>query len=107
MTVELGPDNLYAQLGERNAAERELRATLVSRLRAVLVDRKLSQADASRVLGLRHPEVPELTLGAASVFSAERLIVLLNKAGVSVSLAFHEEPDWRPGGDQHRLRQMI
>jgi predicted XRE-type DNA-binding protein len=95
--AELGPDNIYAQMGERDAEERQLRATLVSRLRAVLADRKLSQAEASKVLGLSHPFVTELTIGAASGFSAERLIVLLNKAGVSVSLAFREEPDWRPG----------
>jgi hypothetical protein len=41
--------------------------------------------------------VSELTLGAATGFSAERLIVLLNKVGVSVSIAFREKTDWSPG----------
>jgi hypothetical protein len=33
----------------------------------------------------------------ASGSGAERLLTLLNKLGVSVSIAFHEEPDLAPG----------
>lgn len=96
-TVDLGPDNIFAQMGEPDAEERLLKATLVSRLRAAIADRKLTQSKAGEVLGIPQPKVWELVSGGASGFSAERLIHLLNKVGVSVSLAFREEPDWRPG----------
>jgi predicted XRE-type DNA-binding protein len=95
--VDLGPDNIFAQMGEPDAEERLLKTTLVSRLRAAIADRKLTQIKAGEVLGIPQPKVWELVSGGASGFSAERLIHLLNKVGVSVSLAFREEPDWRPG----------
>jgi predicted XRE-type DNA-binding protein len=62
-----------------------------------IADRKLTQIKAGEVLGIPQPKVWELVSGGASGVSAERLIHLLNKVGVSVSLAFREEPDWRPG----------
>jgi predicted XRE-type DNA-binding protein len=95
--VDLGPDNIFAQMGEPDAEERLLKTTLVSRLRAVIADRELTQIKAGEVLGIPQPKVWELVSGGAPGFSAERLIHLLNKVGVSVSLAFREEPDWRPG----------
>jgi predicted XRE-type DNA-binding protein len=66
-------------------------------LQLLIADRKLTQIKAGEVLGIPQPKVWELVSGGASGFSAERLIHLLNKVGVSVSLAFREEPDWRPG----------
>ena len=95
--VELGPDNIFAQMGEPYAEERLLKVTLVSRLRAAISDRKLTQIKAGEILGIPQPKVSELVSGAASGFSAERLIHLLNKVGVSVSVAFREEPNWKPG----------
>ncbi|SPP92838.1 helix-turn-helix domain-containing protein [Bradyrhizobium vignae] len=95
--VDLGPDNIFAQLGEPDADERHLKSTLVTRLRAAIADRKLTQVEAGEILGVPQSKVSELVSGAASGLSAERLINLLNKVGVSVSLAFSQEPGWRPG----------
>jgi predicted XRE-type DNA-binding protein len=95
--VDLGPDNIFAQMGEPDPEERLLKTTLVTRLRAAIADRKLTQVKAGEVLGIPQSKVWELVSGGASGFSAERLIHLLNKVGVSVSMAFREEPDWKPG----------
>ena len=35
--VDLGPDNIFAQMGEPDADERHLKSTLVTRLRAAAV----------------------------------------------------------------------
>jgi predicted XRE-type DNA-binding protein len=95
--VDLGPDNIYAEFGMPDAEERQLKASLVTRIRAVILDRKLTQTKAGELMGIPQPKVSELVTGAATGFSAERLIRLLNALGVSVSIALHEEPDWRPG----------
>lgn len=95
--VDLGPDNIFAQMGEPDANERHLKSTLVTRLRAAIADRKLTQVKVGEILGIPQSKVSELVSGAASGFSAERLINLLNKVGVSVSLGFRQEPGWRPG----------
>lgn len=95
--VDLGPDNIFAELGLPDPEERLLKATLVSRVRAVIADRRLSQREAGRIMGLPQPKVSELVSGGASGFGAERLLHLLNKLGVSVSIAFQEEPAYVAG----------
>jgi predicted XRE-type DNA-binding protein len=93
----LGPDNVFADFGLADADERVLKATLVSRIRAVVIDRKLTQVKAGEIMGLPQPKVSELVSGGATGFSAERLIRLLNSLGVSVSIALREEPNWEAG----------
>lgn len=94
---DLGPDNVFADFGLADADERALKATLVSRIRAVVADRKLTQVKAGEIMGLPQPKVSELVSGGATGFSAERLIRLLNSLGVSVSIALREEPNWEAG----------
>lgn len=94
---DLGPDDLYADLGLPNADERLLKATLVSRIRATLANRRLTQAKASKIMDLSSEEVSDLVAGAAAGVSAERLVRLLNLLGVSVSIALREEPNWEAG----------
>jgi len=96
-THGLGPDNIYAEFGVPDAEERLLKATLVSRVRAVIADRALTQAKAGEIMGIPQPKVSELVGGSASGFSAERLLLLLNKLGVSVSIVLREEAEWTPG----------
>lgn len=95
--ADLGPDNLFAELGLPDPEERLLKATLVSRVRAVIADRRMTQKEAGLVMDLPQPKVSELVSGGAMGFSAERLLHLLNKLGVSVSIAFHEEPAYAAG----------
>jgi predicted XRE-type DNA-binding protein len=92
---DLGPDNLYA--GMPDADERLLKATLVTRVRAVVADRGLTQVKAGEIMGIAQPKVSELVSGGAGGFSAERLIHLLNKLGISVSIVLREEAGWTPG----------
>jgi len=94
---DFGPDNLYAEFGVPDADERLLKATLVTRIRAVIGDRKLTQVKAGEIMGIPQPKVSELVSGSATGFSAERLIHLLNTLGVSISIALREEPDWSRG----------
>jgi predicted XRE-type DNA-binding protein len=94
---DLGPDNIYADFGCPDADERLLKATLVTRIRAVIADRELTQARAGQIMGIPQPKVSELVRGSATGFSAERLIRFLNTLGVSVSIALRAEPDWEPG----------
>jgi predicted XRE-type DNA-binding protein len=95
--VDLGPLNVFEQAGLSDPEERLLKATLVSRIRAVVADRGLTQVKAGAVMGLPQPKVSELISGTASGFGPERLLTILNRLGVSVSIAFHQEPDFAPG----------
>ena len=93
----LGSDNLYADLGLPDADERLLKSILVSRVRATIVDRKLTRAKACKIMDLSSGEVAELVAGAAASFTAERLVRFLNLLGVSVSVMLRDEVGWKPG----------
>jgi hypothetical protein len=41
--------------------------------------------------------VSDLLAGAAADFTAERLVRLLNRLGVAVSVVLRDEIDWKPG----------
>ena len=62
---DLGPDNLHADLGLPNADERLLKPILVSRIRAAVVDRKLTPAKARKIMDLSSGGVSDLLAGAA------------------------------------------
>jgi predicted XRE-type DNA-binding protein len=53
--VTRGTGNVFADLGFSDAAEREARLRLAYALNQVLNGRKLSQAEAAKVLGVTRP----------------------------------------------------
>jgi predicted XRE-type DNA-binding protein len=64
--VTRGTGNVFADLGFSDAAEREARLRLAYALNQVLNGRKLSQAEAAKVLGVTQPKVsapPSLQAG--------------------------------------------
>jgi predicted XRE-type DNA-binding protein len=55
-----GTGNVFADLGFPDAAERQAQLGLAYALNQVLQERKLSQADAAKVLGVTQPKVSAL-----------------------------------------------
>ena len=58
--VTRGTGNPFADLGFRDAAERQARLRLAFALNQELEARKISQADAAKVLGVTQPKVSAL-----------------------------------------------
>jgi len=56
-SVIRGTGNVFADLGFPDAAERQAKLRLAYALNQVLAGRKLSQADAAKVLGVTQPKV--------------------------------------------------
>src|SRR3970040_2013569 len=76
-SVTRGTANVFADLGFLDAAERQAKLRLAYALNQVLEERKLSQADAAKVLGVTQPKVSALTHYKLAGFSVERLMKLL------------------------------
>jgi predicted XRE-type DNA-binding protein len=68
---------VFADLGFADAVARQARLLLAYALNQVLDECKVSHADASKVLGLTHPEVSALRRYKLAGFSAKRLMNLL------------------------------
>jgi predicted XRE-type DNA-binding protein len=66
-TVDLESDNIYADFGLADADERLLKATIITRIRAMIADRKLTRAAAGKTMGLSRSEVSELVAGGDRV----------------------------------------
>jgi predicted XRE-type DNA-binding protein len=77
-TIFHGSGNVFADLGYKNADEMLARSTLLMRIADIIEQRKLSQAAAAKVLGLKQPDVSALLRGRfLRRFSTDRLMRFL------------------------------
>ena len=90
--VTRGTGNVFADLGFLDAAERQAKLRLGYALNQVLDGRKLSQADAAKVLGVTQPKVSALRHYKLAGFSVERLMNLLTALDHDVEIVIRQKP---------------
>ena len=96
--VTRGTGNVFADLGLPDAVERQAKLRLTYSLNQVLDARKLSQADAAKVLGLTQPKVSALRHYKLAGFSVERLMNLLTALDQDVEIVIRQRPRSRKAG---------
>ena len=96
--VTRGTGNVFADLGFSDAAEREARLRLAYALNQVLNGRKLSQAEAAKVLAVTQPKVSALLHYKLAGFSVERLMNLLTALDQDVEIVIRRKPRSRRNG---------
>jgi predicted XRE-type DNA-binding protein len=74
ISVKRGSGNVFADLGFERPEEELLKAQLVREIRDIIKRRRLTQAKAADVLGLKQPDVSALITGRVHKFSLERLL---------------------------------
>jgi predicted XRE-type DNA-binding protein len=75
-----------------DATERQARLRLAYALNHLLAGRKLSQAEAAKVLGLTQPKVSALRNYKLAGFSVERLMNLLTALDQDVEIVIRKKP---------------
>jgi len=87
-TVVQSSGNVFIDLGYSSdeAAILQMRADLMADLRKFIKAKRLTQAKAAEILGIRQSRVSDLTRGKWERFSLEMLITLATKAGMHVTL---------------------
>jgi len=80
--------NIFLDLGfpPHEAEVMLLRARLAEAMRVWIEREKLTQAQASKRLGIAQPRVSEITRGKVELLSLDYLVGLCTKAGIQVSL---------------------
>ncbi len=80
--------NIFLDLGfePAEAAVLQMRATLISDLRAYIENERLTQAEASERLGIAQSRVSDLVRGKWDKFSLEMLITLETRLGRTVNV---------------------
>ncbi len=84
--VESSSGNVFADLGLPNPEQELLKAGLTLEIYRILKNRKLTQTEAGKILGIPQPHVSDLLRGRARAFSAERLMVFLAALGHDVEI---------------------
>lgn len=81
-----GSTNVFADLGYANSGEMLAKAQLVSRISDLIKQRRLTQGDAAKLLGIDQPNVSRLLRGQLGGFSYERLLKYLNALGCDIEI---------------------
>ena len=84
--IEIGSENVFADLGFQDAEERLLKAKLATKIAQLIEEKGLTQAQAAERTALDQPKVSRLLRGQLSGFSADRLFAVLNRLGHSVEV---------------------
>src|SRR5215813_13141059 len=77
--VEAGSDNIFADLGLPDAEAHLLKAQIVSEIYRLTRQRKLTQAQAGKLMGISQPEVSRLFGGNFREYSVDRLMEFLTR----------------------------
>ena len=94
--IARGSGNIFADLGFDNPEEMETKAQLVSRINAIIKQRKLTHKKAGELLGISQSRVSDLARGGLSGFSVDRLLRLLNKLDQEVEIVVKRKRSRRP-----------
>ena len=90
MTQEIevysGSGNVFADLGLPDADELLIKAQLADQISDLIEERKLTQVEAAKLLGIDQPKVSALVRGRLSGFSTDRLFRFLNALGRDVEI---------------------
>lgn len=84
--VQEGSGNVFADLGIRYPEREELKARLTLQIYRVIKSRKMTQAQAGQILGIRQPHVSNLMRGRSGTFSVARLMEFLTALGHDVEI---------------------
>jgi|SRR5579885_395629 predicted XRE-type DNA-binding protein len=95
--VKQSSGNVFQDLGFPNPEREELKAQLTLRIYRIIKARKLTQAAAGEILGIKQPHVSSLMRGQSGNFSVERLMDFLTALGQDVEITVR--PTRREHGD--------
>ncbi len=90
--------NVFADLQVADAEEELAKAKLASHIRHTVQQRRLTQVQAARLMGLDQPKVSALMNGRLAGFSSDRLMRLLTILGQDIDIVLRSKPRRRERG---------
>lgn len=93
---EVSSGNVFADLGFDNPEEELAKAKLSYQISTIIDDKRLTQKQAGKVLGITQSEVSNLVRGQVERFTLDRLIKYLNALDMDVEIITRVKPENRP-----------
>lgn len=103
IAVTRGSGNVFTDLGFENPEEELLKAQLVREIRDILKRRRLTQAKAAELLGLKQPDVSALVTGRVHKFSLERLLRCVRRLDRDVAIIIRPKSRASSTRPRHRV----
>lgn len=100
--MEIGSDNVFADLGLEDAPELKLKAAIVGQINSILRHRHLTQVQAAELLDLPQPKISALKNGKLRGFSLEKLLEIMVKLDRDVEISFSKSA--RKSGSRYFIR---
>jgi predicted XRE-type DNA-binding protein len=96
--VAVASGNIFADLGLPDADTHFLKAQIVSEIYRLTNERKLTQAQAGKLMGITQPEVSRMFKGRFREYSVERLMGFLTSFDRDVEIVVKPHKTSRKGG---------
>jgi predicted XRE-type DNA-binding protein len=96
--IEKGSGNVYADLGFPDSEDMLMKAQLVTKIAEILRQRRLTQAQAAKLLRLTQPKVSRMLRGEFRGISERRLLQCLTRLGRDVQIVVKQTPQPRAQG---------
>jgi len=103
LVFEVSSGNVFADLGLPNAEELGTKVRLAASLNAILARRKMTQAEAARVLGVNQPKVSALKGYKLEGFSVERLMHFVTALEHDVVIEIRPRAEKKKGAGRVRV----
>jgi len=84
--VEVGSDNIFADLGLPDAEEMLLKSSIVIELRRLINRRKLTQTAAAKLAGISQADLSKILRGHFRGYSESKLMRILTAFGQDVQI---------------------
>jgi predicted XRE-type DNA-binding protein len=84
--------NVFADLGAKDASEKQTRVRLAAAINQIIRARHLSQIAAARLLEINQPKVSALANYQLAGFSVERLLRFLNALDRDIEIVIRKKP---------------
>ena len=88
--ITRGSRNIFADLGYADAQAHLLKAGLVTQIRELITEKKLTQAAAAKRIGLSQPDVSRLMRGQFRDISIERLLRMITKLDCDIDVVVRD-----------------
>jgi predicted XRE-type DNA-binding protein len=90
--------NVFADLGLRDAGEKQTKVRLAVAIQEIIRSQRLSQTAAARLLDINQPKISALVNYHLDGFSVERLLHFLNALDRDVEIVIRKKPRSRKTG---------
>lgn len=96
--IHRGGINVFADLGLPDAENHFVKAQLVSRMMDIMKERKLTQTETAKIIGIAQPDVSNLIHGRFRGYSIDRLMGFLVTLDQDVEITVRSKPKSRAAG---------